>query len=61
MRFFIYLFNKQKDKEYVKDIQVEIKFHFLKKTVQFEGKYILVSLSYATIILDRFIEGNRPF
>jgi len=23
--------NKQKDKEYVKDIQVEIKFHFFKK------------------------------
>jgi hypothetical protein len=45
MRLFIYLFNKQKDQKYVKDIQDEIKFHFFKiKTVQFEGKYILVSL-----------------
>jgi hypothetical protein len=37
MRLFIYLFNKQKDKKYVKDIQDKIKFHFFNKR-QFSAK-----------------------
>jgi len=36
----------------LKDVQVEIKFHFFKKTLQGEGKCILVTPSQAITILD---------
>jgi len=49
LRILIYKFN---GKTNLIDKQVQIQFHFSKKTFQGEGKCILLSLSEATVITD---------